>query len=353
VILLDDGDPDFDTPPHIVSALYKAAKDGHTHYADHRGDAELRSLLAEVVTRRAWRQYGSEEILVTHGATAALSAVLLALSQPGAQILIPNPTYPLYADLARLAGLEVIYVPPAQGFRLDMAAIESRARGARFIVFCNPCNPTGTVLTRGDLECLAEIAERHNLIVIADEAYDQLVFEPTTFTTTLAIPALQSRLIYIQTFSKSYAMCGWRIGYLAAEREVVDATLVVHENLNGPINSSVQRAAIAALTTPNMLAGVMREEYRRRRDIVCALTARVPHVRLDPPEATFYAFFKYMSAAPSWEVARAALACGVAVRPGSSYGPHGEGHVRAALCCRTEVLPEAMNRLLRVLSTSS
>lgn len=353
MILLDSGDPDFDTPPHIVAALHKAAKDGHTHYADHRGDAELRSLLAEVVTSRAWRPYGNEEILVTHGASGGLSAVMLALSRPGAQILIPGPAYPLYTELARIAGLEIVHVPPAHGFRLDMAAIESRASGARFIVLCNPCNPTGMVVARDDLERLAEVAERHDLIVIADEAYDQLVFEPTTFTTTLAIPAFRSRLIYVQTFSKSYAMCGWRIGYLAAERDVVDAALAVHESLNGPVNSSVQRAAIAALSAPNALAGVMREEFRRRRDMVCALTARVPQVRLDPPEATFYAFFKYAGSAPSREVARAALACGVAVRPGSSYGPHGEGYVRAALCCATEILPEAMDRLLGVLATCS
>jgi aspartate aminotransferase len=353
VIPLDSGDPDFDTPPHIVAALHQAAKDGHTHYADHRGDVELRSLLAEVVTSRAWRPYGNEEILVTHGASGALSAVLLALSRPGAQILIPNPTYPLYAELAGLAGLEVVHVPPAHGFRLDMAAIESRAPGAQFIVLCNPCNPTGKVHTRDDLERLAGVAERHDLMVIVDEAYDELVFGPTTFTTALAIPAFHSRLIYVQTFSKSYAMCGWRIGYLAAEQAVVDAALAVHENLNGPVNSAVQRAAIAALTTPNALAGVMRDEFRRRRDLACALTARVPGVRLDPPEATFYVFVKYVGSAPSREVVRAALACGVAVRPGSSYGPYGEGYVRAALCCGTEVLPDAMERLLGVLATCS
>ena len=353
MILLDSGDPDFDTPPHIVSALHQAAQDGYTHYADHRGDVELRSLLAAVVTTRAWRPYGNEEILVTHGASGALSAVLLALSRPGARILIPGPTYPLYADLARLAGLEVIHVPPARGFRLDIAAIESRAAGTRFIVLCNPCNPTGVVHARDDLERLADVAERHDLLVIMDEAYDELVFEPTTFTTALAIPAFRSRLIYVQTFSKSYAMCGWRIGYLAAEPAVVDAALAVHENLNGPVNSSVQRASIAALTTPNSLAGVMREEFRRRRDLVCALTSRASGVRLDPPDATFYVFVKYMGSTPSRDVAQAALAGGVAVRPGSSYGPYGEGYIRAALCCGTEMLPEAMERLLGVLASCS
>ena len=293
--------------------------------------------------------YGTDQVLITHGGSAGLAATILATVDPGTRVVIPEPTYSLYADLVWMAGGEVSFVRHRPDQHLDLDGIAAAAPGARMVAICNPCNPTGAVYTRDELEALADIAEEHDLVVLADEAYDNIVFDGALFTSALEIDGLAERLVYVQTFSKTYAMTGWRVGYLAGPRAVVDAITSVHRAFNGPLNSAIQRAALVAVTEPTDWPRRMRREYQARRDIVTRMVAGVARLEMSEPEGSFYALIRYPGEVSSIDVVRQAAERGVAVRPGSEFGPGGEGHVRVAFSTGRELLIEGMERLLGLL----
>ena len=350
LISLAQGDPDFPTPEHISQALTDALAAGATHYAQLLGDPELRAALGEQMAEIAGRPYGADQVAITHGASGGLAAAIFALVDPGSRVIIPEPTYSLYADLTWMAGGEVTFVRHLPDLHLDLDGIEAAAPGARLVVICNPCNPTGAVYTLDELEDLAEIAEEHDLWVICDEAYDHIVFDGVDLISALEVSSLAERLLYVNTFSKTYAMTGWRIGWVAGPREVIDAAGSVHRAINGPINSAVQRAALVAITEPTDWPERMRREYQARRDIVSRMVSGIDGLELVEPEGSFYAFIRYRSDVPAVEVVARVLEEGVAVRPGSEFGPGGEGYVRVAFSTGRERLIEGMERLLGILA---
>ena len=349
LISLAAGDPDFPTPEHISQALTDALAAGATHYAPLTGDPELRVALAEQMGEVAGRAFAGDQVTITHGASGALAATILSLVDPGTRVIVPEPTYSLYADHTWMAGGEVVFVPHLEDRHLDLDGIEEAAPGASLVVICNPCNPTGAVYTQDELEDLAEIAEEHDLWVLCDEAYDRIVFDGVEFVSALEIPALADRLIYVNSFSKTYAMTGWRIGWVASPPAVAEAVGAVHRTLNGSVNSAVQRAALVALSEPTDWPQRMRREYQARRDIVCRLVSGVENLELVEPEGTFYALIRYGSDVPAADVVVRAREAGVAVRSGSEFGPSGEGHVRVAFSTGRQRLVEGMERLLGVL----
>src|SRR6266540_620991 len=211
LISLAAGDPDFATPEHISQALADALAAGATHYAQLVGDPELRAVLGEQMTEVAGRPYGVDHVTITHGASGGLAATVMALVDPGTRVVVPEPTYSLYSDLVFMAGGEVEFVRHRPDLHLDLDGIEAAAPGARLVLICNPCNPTGAVCTESELEDLADIAERHDLLVVCDEPYDHIVYDGVQFVSSLEISGLSDRLIYVNSFSKTYAMTGWRI----------------------------------------------------------------------------------------------------------------------------------------------
>jgi aspartate/methionine/tyrosine aminotransferase len=349
LISLAAGDPDFATPEHISQALTDAVAAGATHYAHLVGDPELRGALAEQMTEVAGRRFDASQVTITHGASGGLAATLFALVDPGTRVIVPEPTYSLYADLTWMAGGEVTFVRHQPDLHLDLEGIEAAAPGARLVVICNPCNPTCAVYTQDELEDLAEIADEHDLLVLVDEPYDHIVYDGVDFISSLEIPALADRLLYVNTFSKTYAMTGWRIGWVAGPTAVIDAVGTMHRAFNGPVNSAVQRAALVALSEPSDWPERMRREYQARRDIVSRMVAGVPGLELVEPEGAFYAFIRYGGEVPAVEVVGRALEQGVAIRPGSEFGPGGEGFVRVAFSTGRERLIEGMERLLGIL----
>jgi aspartate aminotransferase len=352
-IMLSIGDPDFDTPAHIRKALVAALNEGATHYANWSGDPELRAALAAAATRRAGRECSDAQVVLTHGGNAALAATILTVVGPGQRVVIPSPTYPLYATLARAAGGEPVMVPHRADYHLDLDAIEAAAMGARLIVLCHPSNPTCAVYTRAELDAVATIAERNDLYVLSDEAYHHAVCEGVQFTSTLAVPSLAERLLYVQTFSKTYAMTGWRLGYLIAPVEVAEPVMALHRSFNGALNTAVQRAGLAAVLGPQDEPERMRREYEMRRDLVAELLHGTPGVELGPAEATFYVYVRHCPDVKSAWVQQRALERGVAVRAGSEFGPGGEGHVRIALNASREVLASGIGRLREVLEEAA
>jgi aspartate aminotransferase len=349
LISLAQGDPDFATPEHISQALAEAVASGVTHYATPQGDPELRAALADQMQDVAQRPYGAEQVLISHGGSAGLAASIFAIVGPGTRVVVPEPSYSLYADLTWMAGGEVVYVPHRPDNHLDLDGIASAAAGARLLIICNPCNPTGAVYGRRELERLAEIARQHDLLVIADEAYDQLVFDGAQFTSALEVEGLVDRLLYVNTFSKTYAMTGWRIGWVAGPLEVVSAVTAVHRAFNAVVNSAVMRAALVAITEPTDAPQRMRREYQARRDIVIRMVANVPGLEMRRPDGAFYGLIRYQSTLSALEVVKLGFERGVAVRPGSEFGPSGEGHVRVAFSTGRDRLVEGMERLLGLL----
>jgi aspartate/methionine/tyrosine aminotransferase len=349
LISLAQGDPDFPTPEHISQALTDALAAGATHYAQLVGDPELRAALADQMSELANRTFGIDQVVVTHGASGALAATILALVDPGDRVIVPEPTYSLYADLTWMAGGEVTFVAHQPDLHLDLDAIEAAAPGARMVIICNPCNPTGAVYTQGELEDLAEIAEEHGLWVLSDEPYDHIVYDGVDFVSALEVPALADRLLYVNSFSKTYAMTGWRIGWVAGPVEVAGAIGALHRTMNGPVNTAVQRAALVAVTEPTDWVERMRREYQARRDIVSRMVAGVEELELVAPDGSFYAFIRYGTGVPSVDVVARALEEGVAIRSGSEFGPSGDGYVRVAFSTGRERLAEGMERLLGVL----
>lgn len=345
VISLSSGDPDFNTPPHIRRALIDAIENGYTHYADNQGDPDLRDALAAQLTAIAPDPFSSSEVAITHGGSGAVAAAIIATVNPADRVLLPEPTYSLYADLVRFVGAEPVYVRQSVDFHLDLEALRHSARDARLVALCHPSNPTGVVYRRDELEALADIAEEHDLLVLSDEAYDHIVYPGTEFVSTLTISSLRKRLLYCQTFSKTYAMTGWRVGYLAAPPEIAGAAARVHRTINGAMNAAVQRAALSAVTTASAWPTKMCQEYQARRDLALDLLVDVPGVEVNVPDGTFYLFIRSAVGASSDTMLATALEHGVAIRGGNEYGPSGEGFIRVAFSSPREGLQEGMSRL--------
>jgi aspartate aminotransferase len=247
-----------------------------------------------------------------------------------------------------MAGGHPDLIPQLDNLHLDLDALAAAAPGARMIAICNPCNPTGIVYTAEELTALRDIAEQHDLLVLADEAYDHIVYDPVPFTSVLDIPGLAERVLYIQTFSKTYAMTGWRIGYLVAPPEAVTAAAVIHTRTAGPLNTAVQHAALAAITGPQESVHHMLDEYRIRRELVMDLLAGAPGAQLRAPDGTFYAFIAHTPHLTSVQVAAKAREWGVAVRPGSEFG--GEGYIRISFATDRTTLTNGVERLRDMLT---
>ena len=348
---LDAGDPDFETPAHIRRALADAVESGATHYSGPFGDPRLRALLAERLSRRGAARFDESQVIVTHGGSGGLGAAFLACLDRGDRVVIPDPTYSLYADQVRLAGGVPVFVRLDMDFRLDIEALDAACRGARMLVVCNPCNPTGVVFRADEMEAIGRIACEHDLLVLVDEAYDAIVFEGTRFVSGLEVDALAERLLYCNTFSKTYAMTGWRIGYVAAPSELAHAVGKMHVTLHGPMNTAVQRAAIAALTGPQDCVDTMVREYARRREILLEHMHGVPGVEVCEPQGTFYAFLRYPQHVDSVTMRQRALDAGVSVRPGSEFGDGGEGHLRLAFTADEATLETGLARLHSLLTS--
>ena len=249
VISLALGEPDFPTPGVIVAAGIAALEGGATHYVDQLGLPELRAEIARRLAESTDSHFAPSDILITHGATAGLAAAIVGTVDPGDRVVIPEPCYSLYPDLVRLAGGEPILVAPAEDLHWDRGALAEAIRDSRLIVFSNPCNPTGVVHSLDELTWLAERLADTDTLVISDEAYDAIVFAPDVFHSSLSVAMLRDRTIYCQTLSKTYAMTGWRIGFLAGPRQVIAASGRVHMTFNGSVNAAVQHAALTALAT--------------------------------------------------------------------------------------------------------
>ncbi|WP_277967379.1 pyridoxal phosphate-dependent aminotransferase [Pantoea trifolii] len=351
MVSLAMGEPDFDTPPRIVQAAVEALQAGYTHYAPLLGDKALCSALADEVSAQSGNAVKAGEILVTHGGTAGLAAAILSIVNPGDRVVIPDPTYSLYADLVNMAGGICVPMPCRADLHWDLERLDRALDGAKLFVFCNPGNPTGIVHSRAEIEALGQLVNKHDTLVIADEAYSDLVFTDRPFTSVLHIPAFAGRTLFCQTFSKSYAMTGWRVGYLAGPAEMIAAAARVHNTVNGSVNSAVQRAALVALTQCKDDVKRMYDVYRQRRVLMMEGLSAIPELKLNQPEGAFYCFPAYSLPIPAIDMVSLLREQGIAVRPGSEFGAAGEGHLRLSYAASSEAITEGVRRLKRGLAS--
>ncbi|WP_125610455.1 pyridoxal phosphate-dependent aminotransferase [Specibacter cremeus] len=345
MVSLAMGEPGFDTPVQVREAAARALEEGYTHYSPLLGEAPLREELAGVIGGLRATETLATDVLITQGGTAGLSAAMLSIINPGDRVAIPDPTYSLYADLVSLAGGVTVPVPLGADLHWDLERLAEALAGAKLFVFCNPSNPTGIVHTRAELEALADMLSGTDTIVLSDEAYSALVYTAEPFTSALSVPGLEGRTVYCQTFSKTYAMTGWRVGYLWGPSDMIRAAARMHNTFNGSVNTAVQVAALTALRTGAPDVARMHAAYAERRDIMRAGLAAIPRLSVGNPEGAFYLFPRYAADISSADLVAHLRGFGVAVRPGSEFGRHGEGHLRLSYAAPASSIAAGVERL--------
>lgn len=347
-IHLEVGEPDFPTPEHVVAAAHEAALAGRTRYAPNAGLPELREALADKVTRRNAYEVGSEQVVVTQGGIQALYLVLRALLEPGDEVLLPDPAWPNYRMIAHLLGARVLSYPLVAegGFLPRLEDLERLTTPrTRAILVNSPSNPLGTVVSRELMEELLDFARGQGLWFISDEVYDEVVYDDV-FVSAGSLADPRDRLVSIYSFSKVYAMTGWRVGYLVAPPDLARILTGMQEPIISCVNTPAQMAALAAVTGPQDVVREMREAYRARRDELLDVLDRgdLPSGR---PSGAFYVWTDVSEAGvPSMEFARSLIEREhVAVAPGSAFGELGEGYVRLSLASSREDLMNGTSRL--------
>ena len=357
VVSLGVGEPDFDTPWHISRAAITSIEDGGTHYTSNLGTIELREAIARYLKRRFGASFDpGREILATVGVSEAIDLAVRALCSPGDEVIYHEPCFVSYSPTIRLAhAVPVAAETRAEdGFRLEPAALEAKVTPRTKAVLLNfPCNPTGATLSRGDMLEILRIAERHDLVVLADEVYSELNYDAPAdepLASFASFPEFRDRVVLLNGFSKSWAMTGYRLGYACGPEDVVGAMMKIHQYgiMSAPTPS--QAAGVEAMDHGDPDVVRMREEYRRRRDfLVPALNEMGLGTVM--PKGAFYAFADIRSSGLSDEdfALRLLEEHAVAVVPGSAFGPSGAGYVRLSYATSMEKLRIAVERMAKFL----
>ena len=351
VISLGVGEPDFVTPWHIREAGIYSLEQGYTSYTSNYGLLELREELASYLAGRHGISYDPQrELLITVGVSEGVDLALRAILDPGDEVIVHDPSYVSYVPCTVLAGGAFVPVPTnlENDFQVRAGDIEKRITPrTKAIILGYPSNPTGAVMDKGELAKIAEVAKRHNLLVISDEIYERLVYgvEHTCFA---SLPGMKERTILLSGFSKAYAMTGWRIGYAAAREEIIEAMMKIHQYTMMCAPTMAQMAALEALKGGDAQVEEMVAEYDQRRRVMVKGLNDIGLTCFEPKGA-FYAFPSIKGTGLSSEefAERLLIEDKVAVVPGSTFGQCGEGHIRCCYATSLEEIEEALERMAR------
>ncbi len=353
-LYLNIGEPDFDTPAHIVQAGQEAMAGGWTHYTPDRGLPELRQLLAQKIQKESHVGYRFEdEILITAGGQAGLHTAIMGTVNPGDEVVLLSPYYPPYLANVVLAGGIPVIVPTKveEDFIPNPEIIERHlTEKTKCLVLHSPNNPTGSVYGREVLSRLVELAVQRNFLIISDEVYEKFVYEDKVHWSLVSFPNAKERVILVNSFSKTYAMTGWRVGYVAAPRDTLFQLLKYHHTVNICANAAAQKACVAALQGPQDCVQAMVSEYDKRRQFLVEGLNGIPGIRCLRPQGAFYVFVDIREfKMPSLEFAKYLVQeTGVVTTNGSGFGS--EGFIRLSYAAKTEVLGEAIKRIEKALS---
>ena len=352
IIHLELGEPDFHPAAPVVDAVRAAVAEGRDRYVSPRGVPALREAIAAYLKRTRHLDVAAEEVLVAPGCKMALSLTMMALIEPGDEVLYPDPSFPIYPSFTRGLGGKAVpfYLEEKNQFQPDIAEIASKITSrSKALIFNSPNNPTGTVFSEDTLKQIAALAVKHDLWVIADEIYARILFNGE-YKSIYAMAGMKERTIIIDGFSKSFAMTGWRLGYAVAPRAFIDALDLLVLNTFTCTAEFSQVAAIEALNDTTNAVDAMVLEYRKRRDLFVDRLNKIPGFRSLSPDGAFYAWVNIEDTGlPAEEVQRLLLEeAGVAGIAGAAFGPAGKNYLRFSLVSARSLLEEALERIERV-----
>src|SRR5216684_2397845 len=352
IIHLELGEPDFHPAAPVVDALRNAVASGRDRYCATRGVAPLREEIAHYLARTRKLSVAPEQVLVAPGCKMALSLAMMALIEPGDEVLYPDPGFPIYPSFTR--GLGAMAVPfgleEKNKFQPDLREIAQKiSPRTRMVIFNSPNNPTGTVFSNAALEEIAKLAVQHDLWVLSDEIYARILFG-SEYQSISALPGMADRTVIIDGFSKSFAMTGWRLGYAVAPVQVIDAMDLLVLNTFTCTAEFTQVAAIEALRDSTNAVEAMVAEYRKRRDLFVQSLAKIPGFRCHSPEGAFYAWVNIEDTGlPAEQVQKLLLEeAGVAAIAGAAFGAEGKNYLRFSLVSARHLLEDALDRMHRV-----
>lgn len=369
IMSLAQGIPSFDTPEHIKRRAENALKRGVVaKYSLSPGLPQLRELIELSLEEEGMYYNWQKEILVTAGAIEGITASLMTITEPGDEVIIPEPTYTSYKEIIKLAGCRPVFVPlnEEKGWTFDIETYKKAITPkTKAIFYCNPNNPTGTIYTKEQLLDLGELAQQNDLFLISDEVYKDFVFEGDKIFSLAEIPELRKNMIRIFSFSKTFAMTGWRVGYLHSDESIVQEILKVHDCLVTCAPTISQYAAMGALEMGELDRDEIFGDYKKRRDLVRERLNRLSHVfDFVDPKGAYYVFPRILpeisekynldiltgsGEIDSWKFVMWLLEqTQVAVVPGIAFGPNGEGHIRINFGREEKVINESFDRLEKI-----
>ena len=349
-VRMDRGEPDFPTPVHIQEAATRAMKDNFTHYVDPYGDRELREAICVSLKRDYGVERSPENVLITVGGLEAINVICATYLNPGDEALVFDPGYSAYGDSIVLFGGKPVFVPLTDRFHIDLKAVEDRiSKRTKMIFLASPSNPTAAVLTEEEIRGLANIALERNVFLVIDEVYYRLLYGGIEHFSICQVDEVKDRAILLNSFSKTYAMTGWRVGYLVADPKVIRDLVGFHKSLVICVNAPAQKGCVAALTGPQDCVEAMKAEYTKRMRLVEEALEGIERVSTPPCEGAFYFFPRFEHQITSRDITQYLAERGVFVRSGTEFGENGQHHIRISFATSIEKLEEGMERLKRAL----
>ena len=359
IINLGIGQPDFQTPEHIVEAAVKALRDGHHGYTPAGGIAPLREAVAADLHKRLGAEVDPSRVVAVPGGKVTMFFAVLMFGEPGAEILYPDPGFPIYRSLIEYTGAKAVPIPLEEenGFAFSSDSVLSRITPeTRLVILNSPANPTGGVTPREEIDRLAAGLENHpRLAVLSDEIYSQMLYDNQVHASLLHYPTLADRLILLDGWSKTYAMTGWRLGYGVWPESLLDGAIRLAVNSHSCVNAATQWAGIAALTGPQAAVREMVAAFDQRRRVVVEELNRIPGFRCGTPGGAFYAFPNITGTGRSAKQLEVSLLeeAGVATVAGTSFGIYGEGFLRVSYANSAENIREAAGRIRTLLAETT
>lgn len=350
VIHLEIGDPNFDTPGNIKQAAIDAILSGETHYVSSWGIPELVEAVQVATKKSRGFSPKKEQILITPGANIGIFYAIFCVAEAGDEILVPDPGFPTYLSALAMCGVKPVpyQLNSQESFRLDLHTIESQITAkTRMIILTSPNNPTGSTLTKQDLREVFQLAEKHDIYVYSDEIYSRMVYEQEDFSSVSELDQCKTRVILANGFSKAFAMTGWRLGVLVAPEVLAEKMMLLLQTTSSCVSPFIQKAGLEAINGEQSIVREMMASYRRRRDLLVEGLNNIHGLKCDIPKGAFYVFADISSfGLSSLEFSTRALnECGVALLPGTDFGPNGEGFVRLSFASSEDRLIEAISRL--------
>jgi len=332
IIHFEIGEPDFNTPENVKKAGVNAINENYTHYSPTQGIPGLRETVANYISKTREIKVSPDEVMITPGGKDVIFSTALAILNEGDEAIYPNPGYPIYESAIRLAGAKPVPMPLLEenDFAFDREQFKKLVTPkTKLIIINSPGNPTGGILSLQDLEIIAEVAIKNDIVVLSDEIYSRILYDGE-FHSLASLPGMKDRTVILDGFSKTYAMTGWRLGYAVANNEIIDGLKKIAVNSFSCVAAFVQLAGIEALNGPQDEPERMRKEYETRRNLIVSGLNEIPGISVKVPKGAFYVFPNIKKTGnKSKEVAEYLLnEAGVATLSGTSFGEYGEGYIR-------------------------